>query len=177
MFFDKKSILLKNLSLVGSKESSPYKNWTIPPSESLTVKSYSTFKLSKCFIKHLCKYPLLDVLTAVSISPYLPAMQWKKNYWLLKPVKNLSAIKPEDRGLGSYATNEGSVFPVIIIGTLFPYNYCWPSIIDTWEWFTFDPLAPVTVIILKLFVGNFLTKLGKQFSMIFELFSCRWCLY
>lgn len=64
----------------------------IPESASLTVKSYYTFKLYKCFIKHLCKYPLLDVFTAVSINPYLPAIQWKKKSCSLKPDKNLSVI-------------------------------------------------------------------------------------
>ena len=79
-------------------------------------------------------------------------------------------MNPEALGFGSYAMNEGKVFPVIIIGTLLPYSSCWPNIIATCEWLTFDPCAPVTVIILKLFLGNFLTKPGKQFYITFELF-------
>jgi hypothetical protein len=35
-------------------------------------------RLSRCFIKHRCKYPDREVLTAVSINPSRPAMQWKK---------------------------------------------------------------------------------------------------
>jgi len=63
-------------------------------------------------------------------------------------------MKPEARGLGSYARKEGNVLPVIMIGTLRPSNYCCPNMTATCEWLTLDPLAPVTVIILKLLRGN-----------------------
>ena len=49
------------------------------PLLSLTVPSYYIFKSYKAFTNFLCKYPMLDVLTAVSERPYLPAMAWKKN--------------------------------------------------------------------------------------------------
>jgi len=64
-------------------------------------------------------------------------------------------MKPDALGLGSYAVKDGKVLPVIMTGTLLPYNSCCPSITAICEWLRFDPFAPVIVIILKLFLGNF----------------------
>jgi len=47
------------------------------PSQSLTVISYCTHIVYRCLIIHRCRYPALDVLTAVSTNPSLPAIQWK----------------------------------------------------------------------------------------------------
>jgi len=40
-------------------------------------------------------------------------------------------MNPEALGFGSYAMKDGSVFPVIIMGTLLPSNYCCPSMTET----------------------------------------------
>lgn len=39
-------------------------------------------------LRYLCRYPDLDVFTAVSTSPSLPAIQWKKNSWAQQDYKN-----------------------------------------------------------------------------------------
>lgn len=86
-------------------------------------------------------------------------------------------MNPDARGFGSYAMNEGSVFPDIIIGTLLPSSSCWPNMTATCEWFTFEPFAPVTVIILKLLAGNLLLKPSKASFTIFDVLSEIKCLY
>src|SRR3989442_15457844 len=43
------------------------------------VESYSTLRCSRALIKRRCMYPLCWVLTAVSTSPSLPPIAWKKN--------------------------------------------------------------------------------------------------
>ena len=62
-------------------------------------------------------------------------MQWKKNSYGLKPVRNRSVTYPPERGFGSKGRNDGNVFPEAIIGTLLPSSSYYPSIIDTYYLF------------------------------------------
>lgn len=86
---------------------------------------------SRCFTKHLYKYPLLLVLTAVSIRPSLPAIQWKKNSGDLNPRRKRSEIYPPALGLGSNGRKHGKVLPLHITGTLLPSNSYYPRRAET----------------------------------------------
>ena len=73
-FSARKPKSVKCFCFVTSRPSSPYKNCIMLPSASLTVVSYSDLKPSMPLMIHLCRYPDLDVFTAVSIKPSRPAM-------------------------------------------------------------------------------------------------------
>lgn len=110
------------------------------------VHSFAHAEL-RCLPRYLWRYPDLEVFTAVSTSPSLPAMQWKKNSCRrnahaksktedkkghkqsflhrtcgLIPVRNLPDTKPPAPGEGSYGSKQGRDFPEGISGGLRPSN-------------------------------------------------------
>ena len=128
------------------------------PSLSRTVRSQLTTSDSSCFIRHLWRYPERLVLTAVSIRPSRPDIQWKKKSWGRNPEMNLSDTKPQLRGFGSYGKKHGRVLPFYYLGTRRPSSTYYPRIADIIVQLTTPPFAPVNTMADILFFGNFFTR-------------------
>ena len=70
------------------------------------------------------------------------------------PVRKRSVMYPRARAESSYGAKHGAVAPAGLSGTRRPSSSCWPSMTEICEKLTFEPFAPVAVIISKLFVGR-----------------------
>lgn len=123
-------------------------------------------------------YPLREVLTAVSINPSRPAIQWKKKSCGCMPVMKRPSMKPPDLGEVSNGTKLGKLLPESMSGGLFPSNSICPRRQEICMVLTVLPLAPATTMSCKLFCGNLeIRPPGRQTLLILLVYSSSACLY
>ena len=136
---------------VGSKPSSPYASWTIPPVLFRTVPSYLRLRSSRAFISLRLMYPVSAVFTAVSTRPSRPAMVWKKNSVGRIPEKKELATKPFASGVFSPLRKCGSDRPANPSGGRDPPTACCPTHATICEMLIVLPFEPHSAMISGAF--------------------------
>mmetsp|Transcript_3996 Transcript_3996/g.11133 ORF Transcript_3996/g.11133 Transcript_3996/m.11133 type:complete len:210 (-) Transcript_3996:1531-2160(-) len=142
-----------------------------------TVPSYFRVTSSMAFTRRLWMYPVLEVFTAVSMSPSRPPMAWKKNSCGVSPRRYEFSTNPRDSGPWSSFRKWGSVRFTKPKGMRFPSTFCCPTQAVIWEMLMKEPLdPPVTMILMwlcsaRLPCALFPAASRAWFSVLFTLAS------
>ena len=127
---------------IPSSPSSPYLNCMIHPCASLEDPSFATQMDSNDLTNLRWIYPVMDVLTAVSIRPSLPPTVWCQYSSGVRPSMYECCTNPLDLAVLSSKSNMGSVLPLSVGCILFPEQFCCPTHAAICMILTIEPLEP-----------------------------------
>mmetsp|Transcript_4220 Transcript_4220/g.8818 ORF Transcript_4220/g.8818 Transcript_4220/m.8818 type:complete len:209 (+) Transcript_4220:2194-2820(+) len=124
------------------------------PFEVRRVPSYRDMTVSMALTRRRWMYPVSAVLHAVSMSPSLPPMAWKKNSCGLRPRRYEFSTKPRDSGPRSSLLKCGRVLFLNPHGIRFPSTFCCPTHAIICEMLIKDPLDPAVTMALTELVSS-----------------------